>query len=173
MVKIGALSNRHKAICLIIAFIEILINATAFAAEENSLSRSAYLATRKNKRLTGHVVKRFESPSLMSCSQSCLKNSWCTSTNFCKKSLKKDDKGTCELNKHEIAPINEDTKFVDQPGVTFSLFRKVSTTLKITWNFRDTLIFENLRWLCFATLLKFSRFCEKCKIVVTSLSIAI
>ena len=44
-------------------------------------------------------MKWFDSPSLLSCGDSCLRNSWCTSTNF--KTVSKNGKGTCELNKHE------------------------------------------------------------------------
>ena len=135
MVKIGVLQKKSTVIWLLVVFQEIFLNASVFAAEENSLSRSAYFITRENKRLAGHVVKRFESPSLMSCSQSCLRNSWCTSTNF-KGSFKKHDKGTCELNKHEIPPINEDTKLIDQPGVTFSMFLKVGTQLSVYTDIR-------------------------------------
>ena len=112
---------------LLIALQKILINATVFAAEENSLSRSSYLLTWENKRLVGHVAKRFQSQSLTSCSHSCLRNSWCTSTNF-KKTFKEDNKGTCELNK---AGITGDNQITDQPGVTFSVFLKVSTLLTI------------------------------------------
>ncbi|XP_020615286.1 uncharacterized protein LOC110053406 [Orbicella faveolata] len=103
-----------------VILIQRVVYFAAFAADEESLSRSAYFTTHENKRLQGHVVKRFESPSLMSCSQLCLRNSWCTSTNFMMSS-KKDDKGTCELNKHDI---NEDIKFHDQEDVTFSLLLK-------------------------------------------------
>ncbi|KAL9965921.1 hypothetical protein ACROYT_G029788 [Oculina patagonica] len=39
-------------------------------------------------------------------------------------SFKKDGKGTCELNKHDIFLINENTNFHDQQGVTFSMFLK-------------------------------------------------
>ena len=125
MVKSGLLQNRPNTIFLLIILHEILFNTTAvFAAEENS--RSGYFVTRENKRLLGHVMKRFGSPSLMSCSQSCLRNSWCTSTNF-KESFKQSDKGTCELNKHDSAPINEDAELVDQPGFTFSMFLKVGS----------------------------------------------
>ena len=123
MVKSGLLQNRPNTIFLLFILHEILFNATAvFAAAENS--RSGYFVTREKKRLAGHVMKRFGSPSLMSCSQSCLRNSWCTSTNF-KESFKQNDTGTCELNKHESAAINEDTELVDQPGVSFSIFLKV------------------------------------------------
>ena len=115
-----------KIIWLLIVFQEIIISATVCAVEENPLSRSAYVEVRHNKRLTGHVVKTFTSPNLMSCSQSCLRNSWCTSTNF-KESFKESEKGTCELNKHENAHINKDNELVDQPDVTFSMFLKVSS----------------------------------------------
>ena len=120
------LLNRPKIIWLLIVLQEVIISATVCAVEEIPLSRSAYVKARHNKRLTGHVVKTFPSPNLMSCSQSCLRNSWCTSANF-KGSLKQSDKGTCELNKHENAPIKKDNELVDQPGVTFPIFLKVSS----------------------------------------------
>ena len=119
-----------KMILKLIIIRKLFVNVPVFTAEENSLSRSAFVLTRENKRLTGHVVKLLKSASLMSCGQSCLRNSWCTSTNF-KESFKEDEKGTCELNKHENATINEDTKLTDQAGVTFSMFLKASTPLSI------------------------------------------
>ena len=107
-----------------------IVHIAIFAAEEvdedSTPSRSAFFATRENKRLKGHVVKRFESPSLMSCSHSCLRNFWCTSTNF-KLPSDKNVKGTCELNKH--GAIDAKTKFHDQQGVTFSMFLKVISFL--------------------------------------------
>ena len=115
-----------KIIWLLIVLQEVIISPTVSAVEENPLSRSAYVEVRHNKRLTGYAVKTFTSPSLMSCSQSCLRNSWCTSTNF-KDSFKQSDKGTCELNKRENVPKNENTELVDQPGVSFSMFLKVSS----------------------------------------------
>ena len=124
MAKSGVLQNRSSAICLFIILHGFLMNTTVFAGKENY--RSAKFGTRVNKRLPGHVVKQLASPSLMSCSQSCLKSSWCTSTNF-KDSLKQGGKGTCELNKREKAPIGEDTELVDQPGVSFSMFFKVGS----------------------------------------------
>ncbi|KAL9961964.1 hypothetical protein ACROYT_G031012 [Oculina patagonica] len=74
----------------------------------------------KNKQLIGYVVKRFESRSLLWCGQQCLRNAWCTSTNY-KVSFNKDNKGTCELNKHEIPLINQNTTFLEEEGVTFSM----------------------------------------------------
>ena len=109
---------------LLIFLFQGTICSRAFANGEDSTFRSGFFITRENKRLTGHVIKRFESPSLMSCSQSCLRNAWCSSTNF-KVSSKKDGKGTCELNKHGRSLINENTKLNEQQGVAFSMLLKV------------------------------------------------
>ena len=100
------------------------IYSKGFAANEDSTSHSGYFITRQNKGLTGHIVKWFESPSLMSCGQSCLRNQWCSSTNF-KVSSKKDGKGTCELNKNDNTLINEKNTLNEQQGVTFSMLLKV------------------------------------------------
>ena len=99
-----------------------------FFAEVNAdstFSRSSYFTTRENKQLKGYVVKRFDSPSLLSCGQQCMRNAWCTSTNY-KMSSKKDGKGTCELNKHDIPLIDVNAQFADQQGVTFSMLLKVN-----------------------------------------------
>ena len=40
-------------------------------------------------------------------------------------SFKKDEKGTCELNKHDISLINEDNEFHEQEGFTFAILLKV------------------------------------------------
>ena len=93
-----------------------------------AFSRSLYFTTLENKQLEGYVVKRFDSPSLLSCDQQCMRYAWCTSTNY-KMSSKKDSKGTCELNKHDISVINDDTNFHDQQGVTFSMLLVISKVL--------------------------------------------
>ena len=112
---------------LLVILIEGMIHIAVLVAEENSTpSRSALFTTQENKRLEGHVVKRFESPSLMSCSHSCLRNAWCTSTNF-KEPSEKNGKGTCELNKH--GAIDKNSNFHDEQGVTFSALLKVKLTL--------------------------------------------
>ena len=104
--------------------LEGITDFAAFAAKEESSSLTAYFTTRENKRLLGHVVKQFERQSLMSCSLLCLRNGWCTSTNFIMSS-KKDDQGTCELNQHDISLINDDNEFHQQEGITFSVLLKV------------------------------------------------
>ena len=106
----------------------------AFAAKEEPSSRTAYFTMQKSKRLLGHVVKQFESESLMSCSQLCLRSGWCTSTNFIMSS-KNDDKGTCELNKHGISLVNEDSEFHEQEGITFSMLLKVGRYVGIMITF--------------------------------------
>ena len=94
------------------------------AGETATFSRSLFFTTRENKQLKRYVVKRFVSPSLLSCGHQCMKNAWCTSTNY-KMSSKQDSKGTCELNKHAISLIDENINFYDQQGVIFSTLLKV------------------------------------------------
>jgi len=121
-------------------FIFFLFQAAfVFSAEEAvTFSRSSYFTTRENKQLKGYVVKRFDSPSLLSCGQQCMRYAWCTSTNY-KMSSKTDGKGTCELNKHDISLIDEKAfNFHDQQGVTFSRLLKVYLGLNST-SFNNTL----------------------------------
>ncbi|XP_068712953.1 uncharacterized protein [Montipora foliosa] len=59
----------------------------------------------------------------MSCHQSCLRNAWCTSTNF-KESFNRGDKTICELNVHQLPSANIVYELVHQPGVTFAMFFK-------------------------------------------------
>ncbi|XP_020624694.1 uncharacterized protein LOC110062175 [Orbicella faveolata] len=100
-----------------------MINIVVFVVEGNSQSlRSAYFLTQENKRLPDHVVKRFKSSSLISCSQSCLQNAWCTSANFVMSS--KNGKGTCELNKHERSLFDVNSNLHDQQGVIFTMILK-------------------------------------------------
>ena len=102
----------------------VLIDVTVLiAVAENP--RSAYFITRENKELVGYAVEKFDSFSFFSCSYSCLQNSWCTSTNFYKYSEGNEEKGICELNKHNDTPI-EDDDLIDQPGATFSMILKVN-----------------------------------------------
>ena len=90
-----------------------------------STSRSAFFVSRKNTRLTGHTIKRFYMPSLLSCNQLCLGKTWCASINF-EMSSKKDGKGACELNRHNWPLIEEYGILQSQHGVTFALLLKVS-----------------------------------------------
>ncbi|CAH3037281.1 unnamed protein product [Pocillopora meandrina] len=96
------------------------------AIESSTVSRSAYFTTLTNKQLKGFVVKRFESPGQIWCSQSCLKNAWCTSTNFklAPHISKSAGKGTCELNKHDGSVVKENVYLQFEEGATFSMSLK-------------------------------------------------
>ena len=106
---------------MISSLIFCFVVGAVLAAEEDS--RSAYIKTQENKRLHGYVVKKIDSTDEMSCSQACLRHSWCTSSNF------KESSGNCELNKHEVSTTDDDTKLTDNPGTTFSVFLKVRKVL--------------------------------------------
>ena len=106
---------------MISSLIFCFIVGAVLAAEEDS--RSAYIKTQENKRLHGYVVKKIDSTDEMSCSQACLRHSWCTSSNF------KESSGNCELNKHEFSTTDDNTKLTDNPGTTFSMFLKVRKVL--------------------------------------------
>ena len=121
-----SLPTMHSALIFFLILFQGLVNCLVFAVQENSASsRSAHFMTRENKRLGGHVVKRLESASLKSCSHLCLRNSWCTSTNF-EAPSGENGRGTCELNKH--GAINTESEFYEQQGVTFSMLQKVNST---------------------------------------------
>ena len=121
----------NAGVLVFILFQSLLFSAVHFVVlvaettESSTLSRSSYLKTRENKRLLGYAVKRFNSPSLLSCGHQCMRNEWCSSANF-KVSTKEGDKGTCELNKHNSSVVNEDTKLLDEDGVTFLTFLEVN-----------------------------------------------
>ena len=104
--------------------------AVFFAEVNATFSRSSCFTKRENKQLKGYLVKRFVSPSLLSCGQQCMRSSWCTSTNY-KMTSKKDGKGICELNKHDTSLIDECAELNDQEGVTFSMLLKVNRIPRI------------------------------------------
>ena len=111
-----------KHLFLFILF-QTTITGKIFNDEEDpAYSRSAFFGTKENTRLYGYVLKRFESPSLISCTRSCIETDWCSSTNF-KAFSKDEDNGTCELNEHSI--VDENTGFNNEEGVTFSIPIKV------------------------------------------------
>ena len=111
---------------LVFAFIlyQLMINIVVFVVVGHSRSwRSAYFLTQENKRLPDHFLERFKSPSLISCSRSCLQNTWCTSANFVMSS--NNGKGTWELNKHESSLFDANSKLHDQKGVIFTMIQRV------------------------------------------------
>ena len=93
--------------------------------KDRTSSDSGVFATYESKQLKGHVDESFESPSLLSCSHSCVRTAWCTSTNFKPLSSKNDGRGICELNKHHTSMIKEKRNFHEKEGVTFAVLSKV------------------------------------------------
>ena len=99
---------------MICSLIFCFIFGQILAAEEES--RSSYIVAQENKRLHDYAVKRIDSTDEMSCSQACLRHSWCTSSNL------KGFSGKCELNKHDFSiTADDDTKLRDNTGTTFSV----------------------------------------------------
>ena len=79
----------------------LLVQTPAVIFSEDNLifSRSSHFKPWENKQLMGYVVKRFDSPSLLSCGQKCLRNAWCTSKNF-KLTNKEASAVLCSVVKH-------------------------------------------------------------------------
>ena len=121
---------KYKSALKLFLFQAIAVLFAEVNAGPASFSRSSYFTRQENKRLKGYAVKRFVSPSLFSCGQQCMRNAWCTSTNYMYKMPPKEDgKGTCELNQHDISLIEENAELIDQEGVTFSMLLKVNRIL--------------------------------------------
>ena len=104
-----------------------IIAPMVFAIEENV--KSAYSIVKENKRITDQKVKTVGSSSVMSCSQACLRHSWCTSTNY--NSRKKSSEGNCEQNKHTFSSLNDDFKLTDESGTTFTMLLKVRKLVNV------------------------------------------
>ena len=121
----AGLAMKCKSALKLFLFQAIAVFFAEVNADPATFSRSSYFTKLENKQLKGYVIKRFDSPSLLSCDQQCMRNAWCTSTNY-KMSSKKDGKGTCELSKHDISLIDESAELIDQEGVTFSVLLKVN-----------------------------------------------
>ena len=121
------LSTMKNANALLSILFQCFLSIVVFAVNEKSISSCAsFFTTQENKRLSGHVVKRVNSGSLLSCGHQCVRNSWCTSANF-KMPSKENGQGTCELNKHNISVIDgENAQFRGQQGVIFLMFLKVN-----------------------------------------------
>ena len=111
---------RWKTILLLLLIQTPSVSATNDNFDSTS-SRSSQFRQWESKQLLGYAFKRFDSTSLISCGQQCLRNQRCSSTNFKWSSSKKDGDGTCELNDHEFSFIEENVNFVHQEDVTFSM----------------------------------------------------
>ena len=103
----------------------LLIQTPSVSATDDNFdstsSRSSQFRQCESKQLLGYVFKRFDSTSLISCAQQCLRSKRCSSTNFKWSSSKKDGEGTCELNDHDFSFVKENVNFIHQEDVTFSM----------------------------------------------------
>ena len=111
---------RWKTILLLLLIQTPSVSATNDNFDSTS-SRSSQFRQWESKQLLGYAFKRFDSTSLISCGQHCLRNQRCSSTNFKWSYSKKDDEGTCELNDHDFSFVEENVNFVHQEDVTFSM----------------------------------------------------
>ena len=111
---------RWKTILLLLLIQTPSVSATNDNFDSTS-SRSSQFRQWENKQPLGYVFKRFDSTSLISCAQQCLRNKRCSSTNFKWSSSKKDGEGTCELNDHDFSFVKENVNFIHQEDVTFSM----------------------------------------------------
>ena len=111
-----------KAILLLL-FVQTLSDFVIQLGKYDSMFyRSLRFQHWENKQLLGYAFKSgFVSSSLLSCSQQCLRNQWCSSTSFKSSSSKTDDEGTRELNKHVVFFVNKDSNFDDRTEFTFSI----------------------------------------------------
>ena len=110
----------NKRILLLLLIQTSSVSATNDNFDSTS-SRSSQFRQWEKKQLLGYAFKRFDSTSLISCGQQCLRNQRCSSTNFKWSSSKKDGEGTCELNDHDFSFVKENVNFVHQEDVTFSM----------------------------------------------------
>ena len=111
---------RWRTILLLLLIQTPSVSATNDNFDSTS-SRSSQFRQWESKQLLGYAFKRFDSTSLISCGQQCLRNQRCSSTNFKWSSSKKEGEGTCELNDHDFSFAEENVNFVHQEDVTFSM----------------------------------------------------
>ena len=113
---------------------------TIVANEENS--RSANFIIRQNKRLASQAVLKIHWSSLVSCSQACLRHSWCTSANF-KEFFGENSKGSCELNNYELSTTQHDAKLTDQPGNAFTMILEVGEKVSFKSDLNTVILINN------------------------------
>ena len=108
---------------LLLLFVQTLSDFVIQLGKYDSMFyRSLQFQHWENKQLLGYAFKSgFVSSSLLSCSQQCLRNQWCSSTSFKSSSSKTDDEGTRELNKHVVFVVKKNSNFDDRTEFTFSM----------------------------------------------------
>ena len=94
------------------------------ASANQSVFFSQAVLNLQNRRLHGHMFKKFSSPSLITCGLQCNRNPRCASTNF--KATDTGEKGVCELNYRGVAWSGADDKDMEhEEGVTFTQYQRL------------------------------------------------
>jgi len=102
----------------------LLLILCSMSLRNVSSSQTTYpgaIYTKLNSRLRGYKLKSCVTPSQISCSQACLLNTRCSSTNF--KEISQQQDGLCELN--EAPPldvISLENELHHEDGFIFALF---------------------------------------------------
>lgn len=104
-------------VCKILAMQSFAVDAS------QSLFSSQAVLNLQNRRLSGHMFKKFSSPSLISCGLQCNRNPQCASTNF--KATETGGKGVCELNDRGVAWPADEKDLVDEEGVIFTQYQRI------------------------------------------------
>ncbi|XP_048583488.1 neurogenic locus notch homolog protein 4 [Nematostella vectensis] len=87
--------------------------------------------TKEDVALQGHVRKKVDAPSLLSCDQQCLKQDWCVSVNF---KLTESKRRRCELNDYGAKSPNIQPGidgFVEKKGWIFQQIRDIESPNQI------------------------------------------
>ena len=109
---------------LLLLFVQTLSDFVIQLGKYDSMFyRSLRFQHWENKQLLGYAFKSgFVSSSLLSCSQQCLRNQWCSSTSFKSSSSKTDDEGTRELNKHVVFVVKKTATLMTGRNLLFQCF---------------------------------------------------
>lgn len=99
----------------------IIFNFEAACGQERSYTDGA-IRTRVGFSLKGSVMKTLRVPSIICCTQHCLKESRCISTNF--KFLKHESNGMCELNDAALLAKTKN-KLSPEEDVIFSQYSRM------------------------------------------------
>ena len=113
-----AVSSRCK--CAFLVLILCLISSHVWSSGK---FYPGAIFTKQNSRLKGHTFRSCVTPSQISCSQACLSNARCYSTNF--KEITHQHEGLCELNDEQsLDSIGWENYLYHEGGFIFTRFPK-------------------------------------------------
>lgn len=113
-----AISSRRKY-----AFLLLILCSISRHVSSSEKSYPGAIFAKQNSRLRGYAFKSCVTPSQISCSQACLSNTRCSSTNF--KEISQQHEGLCELNDAQsLDLIGLENDLHHEDGFIFALFPK-------------------------------------------------